>query len=117
MLATTDKRLDGRKRHRGVVSLVRAVQRDEKVVIVTTQAAYGELLAADRKLAAQDAELVALKGRRRADLLGSRNKDLRDLGLLQPADHHRTGLDDASFLCGDAFQRRPQETLVVNRDR
>ncbi len=117
MLTTADKRLDGRQRHRGVMALVRTVQRDEEVVIVTAQAAYGELLAADRELTAQDAELVALKGRRRADLLCSRDKDLRDLGLLQPADQHGTGLDDASLLCRDALQRRPQEPLMVNRDR
>src|SRR5665811_559845 len=108
MFATTDKRLDGRQRHRGVVALVRTVQRNEEVVIVTTQTAYGELLAADREHAAQDAELVALKGWRRSDLLGSRDEDLCDLGLLQPADQHRTGLDDASLLCRDALQRRPQ---------
>ena len=52
------------------MALVRAVQRQEQVVVVAAQAAHRELLATDRDVAGEDAEVVALEGERGPDLAG-----------------------------------------------
>src|SRR5664280_244763 len=113
MLSAADERFNGRQRERCILTLVRPMQREEEVVIVTAKSAYGELLAADCDLTAEDTELVALKGRRRANLLGPPEQNLGDLRLLQGTDHQRAGLEDAGLLGGDALHRRAQKPFVV----
>jgi len=82
---------------------MRAVQRKEDVVIVPAEAAEGEPLATDPNLTTQDAELVALKGNRRPNVLGTLDKDRSNLRVLEAADDNRTGLDDAALLSGDVL--------------
>src|SRR5450631_1836548 len=93
------------------------MQRQEDVVIDTAKSADGKLLAADRDLPAQDAELVALEGRRCPDPLGERDQDLSDLRFLDGADHQRTSLEDPGFLSGYGLHRGTEETLMVKGNR
>src|ERR1017187_119423 len=117
MLSTADERRNGRQREGSVLALMGAVQREEKVVIVTAKSAYGQLLATDCDLTAEDTELVALESRCRAKLLGEPDQDLDALRLLPRADHQTACLEDATLLGGDGLHRGTQEPLVVKSDR
>ena len=117
LLAAADEGLDRRQGDGRVVALVRAVQRQEQVVVVPAEPAHRQLLPADRDIAGEDAEVVALEGERGLDLPAALQQDLGDVGLLQPDDRDRAGLDDPALLGGDVLHRAAEEPLVVDRDR
>ena len=80
--ARAEERLDRGERHRRVLRLVRAVQRQEDLVVHAAEALQGEHLPADRDRPAQHAELAALAGDGRADLGAALQE--RPRGLLRP---------------------------------
>ncbi len=96
---------------------MQAEQRQEDVLIGAAQAAQHELLAADRLLAAQHAELHAFPRHRRAHLgrvseqhFGGGERLLREYG-------DRARLDDAGLLPRDLLDRAAEKPGVVDCDR
>ena len=76
-----EERLHRGQRDRGVLRLVRAVQRQEDLVVHAAQALQREHLATDGELPADNAELAALAGDRRADV----DAALEDRAVRPPA--------------------------------
>ncbi len=117
LLADPEEGLDGGQRHRRVVRHVRAVQRQEDAVVLAAHTAQRQLLAADRDLARDDAELHALAGHRGVHLDGLLQQHLRRVHRLLGQDHGRVLLDDAALLHGDLTGRGAEPIGVVQADR
>ena len=97
--------------------LVGAVQRQEQVLVVATETADGDLLAANGDLTCEQPEVVALERHSGTDLFPPIEEDLCDVRLLRPDDGNRVGLDDPRLLGGDVDDVVAEEVLVVERDR
>ena len=75
--ADAEERLDGGERHGGVVRLVRAVQRQEDLLVLPAEPAQGDQLPADGDLPRDDPELQPLAGHRRVHFDGLLQQHLR----------------------------------------
>ena len=116
--AGAEERLDRGERHRRVLRLVRAVQRQEDLVVVAAQALQGQHLAADgersgaaRRTRAPSRAIVAPTSAQRSSsgrggLLG-----------LRRGDHRGALVDDAGLGPGDVLDRVAEPLGVVEPDR
>ena len=103
--------------HGRVLGLVGAVQRQEQVGVLRSEAAQRDLLPTDGHVARGDAEVVALDHDSRTHVGRALDEHLDRLGrLLQPDDGDGVGLDDAGLLPRDLLDRVPEEVTVVEVD-
>ena len=109
--------LDRGQRAGGVAGLMRAVERQEDVLVVAAEAAQVDQLATDGDLATQHAELQALPGDGGLDLGRALEQHLGDVDVLLGQDREGAGLDDAGLLGGDLDLGRAEEALMVEADR
>ena len=114
---TAEERLHGGESHHGVLRLMRAVQRQRHVRVLPRQAAQGQQLTADRKLARDHAELHSLEGEGCLLLAGGGEQDVGGLGLLDGRDEEATGLDNARLLGCDLGKGFTEHIGVVQTDR
>jgi hypothetical protein len=109
--------LDRGQRGGGVLRLVRAVERQEDLVVLRVQAAQGHHLPADRGDPRHDAVLEPLTDGRRLDLGAAAEQHLRGTGQLLGEDGGRTRLDDPGLLDRDLLDGVAEVARVVDRDR
>ena len=112
-----EERLHGSESHHGVLRLMRAVQRQRHIRVLPRQAAQGQQLTADRKLARDHAELHSLEGEGCLLLAGGGEQDVGGLGLLDGRDEEATGLDNARLLGCDLGKGFTEHIGVVQTDR
>ena len=96
-----EERLDRGERDDRVLRLVRAVQRQEHLVVRAAETLDRQHLPADRDPAVGDAELLALARDRRLDLDRPAQQRLERLGRLRGEDRRGARLDDPGLLGGD----------------
>ena len=111
------ERLDRRQRVRGVAGLVRAVQRQEDLVVAPGHALQVDLLSAQRREPVGDAEVDALAQHDGADLGGTPHDDVEHVRLLLGQHDVGAGLDDAGLLRGDRLGTVAEVGRVVDGDR
>ena len=111
----TEERLDRGQRAGGVVRLVRAVQREEHVLVACRPSPRRrDQLAADGDVAVHDPELQPLAGHAGPDLAGPPQQHLGGLDRLLGEHRGRALLDDPGLLAGDRRDVVPEEALVVD---
>ena len=95
--ATAEERLDRRHRHRRVLCLVRAVQRQEELLVRPGRGPARRAAGRRRRPPAPHAELDALPGDRGADLGRAGEQDLRRLAWLSAITASEPGLMIPAF--------------------
>jgi hypothetical protein len=112
-----EERFDGRDGERGIVALVRAVEREEDVVVLPRESADGDHLAAHRDGGALEGESGCPRPERG---LGEVDRPLElgeGRGRLHGGDHRGDRLDDPGLGPGDLLDRRAESLRVVEGDR
>ena len=94
-----------------------AVQRNEDVGVVATQATQRQHLTAHRGVAINDSEVDALPQHRRTDFGAALRDHLQRVGFLERDDHRRTAVDDAGLFDGDLADRVTEQLHVIEPDR
>ena len=109
--AGAEERLDRGQRQRRVLRLVRAVQRQEDLVVRAAEALQRQQLPADRDVAAQHAELACPRGRPCASTSAHRSSSTSATSGGCCGEHRdRARLDDAGLLPRDVRERRRRGT-------
>ena len=117
LLPAAEERFDRGQRHRCVVRLMCAVQRQHDLVVLPAEPAQRQQLSANRDRAVEDAEVQALARNRRLNLGDPPQQHLGYLDRLLGDDRDRPRLDDPALLKGDVDDRFAEVLLVVERDR
>ena len=115
-VVATDERLDRGQCERGVLGLVRAVERQEHLVVRRAEPLQRQHLAAHRRHPGGHPELETLAGQRRAHLGAPLPQHQGHVLVLHGGHHGRAGLDDPGLLAGDLRGCRAQ-VLAHGRPR